>query len=108
VLNFFLAVRNRWPRSWDDLVTKGNVLPKTNGLKALMRYLKIVYLKIAGENREYIPTKEEFARFLAEVPLSDENFNIQTFPPGTSGESRLFNLLKQSLDEQDPDQQDLI
>lgn len=97
VLNFFKAVENRWPDSWNDLQRKGNVLPKTNGLKALMRYLKPLYLKLAGENRYYVPSVEEFQAYIDEVDLADEDFNTTTFPPGTSGESRLYKMLMATL-----------
>lgn len=100
VLHFFQAVQKRWPSSWDDLEKKGNVLPKTNGLKALMRFLKPVYLRISRGNREYVPTPDEFYPFLESVDLKDEDFNTITFPPGTSGEARLYNILIKSISEE--------
>lgn len=99
VLNLFKAVEHRWPNSWNDLERKGNVLPKTNGLKALMRFLKPVYLLLAGENRNFIPSVEDFQEYIDKVELEDEDFNITTFPPGTSGESRLYNMLIATIKE---------
>jgi len=104
VLNLFKAVEERWPTSWNDLNRKGNVLPKTNGLKALMRFLKPLYLLLAGDNRHYIPSQEEFQKFIDEVELKDSDFNISTFPPGTSGESRLYNILIKTIDHDSGDQ----
>lgn len=99
LLNFFEAVAERWPTSWNDLDRKGNVLPKTNGLKALMRYLRVLYPILAADRWDYLPEVEEFASYLAVVDLDDADFNIETFPPGTSGESRLFKLLMDSLEQ---------
>ena len=93
VLHFFEAVANRWPKSWNDLERKGNVLPKTNGLKALMRFLKPLYLLVSGNNRHYVPEIEEFRNYIDQVELKDDDFNITTFPPGTSGESKLYKML---------------
>jgi len=97
VLHFFQAVSERWPTSWNELNRRGNVLPKTNGLKALMRFLKPVYLLIANDNREYVPSKEEYMKFLDVVGLEDDDFNTKTFPPGTSGEAKLHKILIDSL-----------
>ena len=98
VLHFFQAVETRWPDSWSDLDRRGNVLPKTNGLKALMRFLKPVYLQLAGSDRHYVPSSDEFLRIVKGVQLRDDDFNITTFPPGTSGESRLFKILQNSIE----------
>lgn len=97
VLNFFTAVRDRWPNSWENLSRRGNVLPKTNGFKALMRFLKPVYLDIAADRREYVPAATEFAPYLAEVGLNDDDFDTKTFPPGTSGEAGLYKHLMASF-----------
>jgi len=93
VFNFFSAVVDRWPESWEAIRRKGNVLPKTNGFKALMRFLKPVYLDIVDGRYGKVPTIDQFAEYLYEVDLDDDDFNIQTFPPGTSGESILFKKL---------------
>ena len=41
LLNYFGAVRSQWPTSWDALDRQGNMLPKTNGFRALMRFSKV-------------------------------------------------------------------
>ena len=98
LLNFFEAVENRWPTSWNDLNRNGNVLPKTNGLKALMRFLKPLYLLLAGDNRKFIPDTEQFREFLDRVELDDDDFNTTTFPPGTSGEAKLYRMLMATIE----------
>lgn len=102
VLNLFKAVESRWPNSWNDLERKGNVLPKTNGLKALMRFLKPLYLILAGDDRRYVPEVEEFQEYINKVELEDDDFNTTTFPPGTSGESRLYKMLMATIEDDEP------
>lgn len=97
ILEYFSAVREKWPTSWDAPDRQGNVLPKTNGFKALMRFLKPVYLEIVQSDVGGVPHRSDFASLLSKVTLEDDGFNIQTFPPGTSGEAKLFNLLNKGV-----------
>ena len=97
LLRYFEAVRDRWPNSWDDLNRKGNTLPKTNGFRALMRFLKLAYMEIVGDEIGKVPEKDQFMDILSRVQLNDNDFNITTFPPGTSGEAGLFRYLKEAL-----------
>ena len=93
LLKYFNAVRERWPNSWDELDRKGNALPKTNGFRALMRFLKLAYLKIVGDEIGTVPRGRQFKRILSQVELRDEDFNSETFPPGTSGEAGIYRYL---------------
>ena len=99
LLKYFNAVRERWPKSWDELDRKGNALPKTNGFRALMRFLKLAYLEIVGDNIGTVPRGRQFKRILSQVELRDEDFNSETFPPGTSGEAGIYRYLKQALND---------
>lgn len=98
LLRYFEAVMRKWPASWHDFQTKGNVLPKTNGFRALMRFLRPAYLRIVGKNIGDVPSQSDFDNIFVPVAIKDEHFNISIFPPGTSGEARLFKVLNQSLD----------
>lgn len=90
---YFQAVESKWPNSWSDLERKGNVLPRTNGFRALMRFLRPA-CKAAGQgNDAALPTYEQFERLFESIDIPDNMFNITTFPPGTSGESIFYNLL---------------
>ena len=97
VFRYFCAVRRRWPESWNDLDRRGNALPKTNGFRALMRFLKPVYLRIAGDRLGVVPEEREFRSILDLVLLEDRDFNLETFPPGTSGEAGLYRYLDAAL-----------
>jgi len=93
LLEYFLAVKSKWPVSWSQIDAQGNVLPRTNGFRALMRFLKPTYLSLTGADIGRLVTEDEFMSVLNRVELRDQDFNIETFPPGTGGESKLFNIL---------------
>jgi len=98
IINYFSAVKEKWPHAWDDFDRKGNVLPKTNVFKALMRFLRPVYCDYVADEFGKIPSVQEFQAYFASVDLTDDQFNIETFPPGTSGESGLYKILTQSME----------
>jgi DGQHR domain-containing protein len=52
VANYFEAIRKKWPSAWNE-TGRGMMLSRTNGFRALMRFLRIAYLGDA--NRELIP-----------------------------------------------------
>jgi len=97
ILEFFSAVREKWPDSWQDVGKQGNVLPKTNGFKALMRFLRHAYVELADGNFHSTPDRKAFLGLLSQSRLGDADFNITNFPPGTSGESALFNFLMEDV-----------
>jgi DGQHR domain-containing protein len=55
--NYFDAVRRRWPQSW-NIVQTGNILNRTTGFGALMRFLRPAYLSIATSAT--VPKTESF------------------------------------------------
>ena len=69
ILNYFNAVKKRWPRSWNT-VENNNILNKTTGYIALMRFFKVVYLTIDKE----IPSIDDFYSIFLKVQLL--NFNL--------------------------------
>ena len=99
LLRYFCAARSRWPESWDKIDRKGNTLPKTNGFRALMRFLKPAYLRIVGDDIGAVPEESDFESILESVELEDEDFNLTTFPPGTGGEARLYQFLIRALEQ---------
>lgn len=97
--NFFIAVRSRYTRSWEDVGRKGNVLPKTNGFRALMRALREVYPRLSTRKGDDLLTSTDYGEFVSRIPLNDDDFTTDTFPPGTSGEAALFSKLKAAIAE---------
>ncbi len=92
--NYFNAVRLRWPDAWNSN-RRGMILNKTNGFRALMRFLRPAYLKTVVKIGE-VPTTEQFKVIFDSMELDTESFNSESYLPGTSGESNLFKALKQA------------
>ena len=92
--NYFLAVHDRWPNSWENVV-RGNILNRTTGFGALMRFLRIAY--ISREKPGKIVLRNEFNEVFENITLEDETFSPDEYIPGSSGEKVLFDaLLRQS------------
>lgn len=94
IWNLFDAVRERWPKAWHS-TGRGIMLNKTNGFRSFMRFLRPAYLEFTSPGG--VPSKEQFLDLLNKIKLTDEDFHINRFKPGTSGESELYRtLLKES------------
>lgn len=92
VYNYFQAVSLRWPEAWNER-GRGAVLNRTNGVRALLRFLRNAYLKVGVPGD--IPTTEKFLeRVFAPLEIEDQHFVVEQFVPGTSGESRLYRVLR--------------
>jgi len=90
IWNLFDAVRNRWPEAWNS-TGRGIMLNKTNGFKALMRFLRPAYLYFT--NLGGVLSSDQFLSLLNKINLKDNDFNINLFKPGASGEYELYNTL---------------
>lgn len=88
--NFFDAVRRRWPTAW-NFKGRGLILNKTNGFKALMRFLRPAYLHLT--NPGGVPKAEDFATIFDRIQIKDDEFNTENYLPGTEGESTLYRAL---------------
>jgi DGQHR domain-containing protein len=94
LIEFFGAVSDRWPVAWRSNET-GMMLTRTNGFRALMRYLRHLYLSekpLPSVESPVVP-RARFAARLNEVPLTDSDFTTDTFQPGSSGEKALYDRL---------------
>lgn len=90
LLYYFSAVRQRWPGAWASS-ERGWMLNRTNGFRALMRYLKPAYRLLAAS--EEIPSQEAWYTLFQKVSLKDSDFTVDTFEPGTGGETKLYRRL---------------
>ena len=90
--NYFLAVQTRWPDSWNNVV-QGNILNRTAGFSALMRFLKVAYNSIGKPSK--VVLLADFKPIFDSIDLEDGEFSSEEYLPGGSGESRLFNALVQ-------------
>lgn len=90
--NYFKNVQDKWPLSWNN-ITEGNVLNKSTGLIALVKFLRpaILYLNKVDEPVSY----EEFKTVFDKITLEDQSFIKETYVPGSSGQSKLLKVLKE-------------
>ena len=88
--NYFSAVRERWPIAWASR-NKGFMLNRTNGYRALMKFLNYLFAEKFKPGE--IPGQSEFLDILRQINLKNEDFNVDSFPPGSSGESTLRRTL---------------
>lgn len=96
LIEYYAAVAERWPRSWKGR-EKGNMLPRTNGFRAFMRFLKNAYLhEVPRPSEDGMITRDRFREILSAVDVQDGEFTTDVFPPGTSGEKLLYDRLRQS------------
>jgi DGQHR domain-containing protein len=94
VNNYFLAVADRWPIAWRHNGS-GNVLGRTNGFRALMRFLPFVYRYERKINDVIL--KSECDELFRRVNVDDDYFSAERFVPGTGGEAALLQLFKDKL-----------
>jgi DGQHR domain-containing protein len=90
VINYFNAVRDRWPKAWDG-TGRGNIINRTNGFNGFIRFLRVAYLYYTTEPR--VVAQEDFRKLFERVKLSDDDFNPERFLPGSSGATNLYNVL---------------
>ncbi len=103
LFNYFCAIREKWPSSWEAIDKTGNLLPRSNAFKAFMKYLKdCVYIDSVGVNNiGSIPSSSDFAKYFEHIELKDEDFTTKHFAPGSGGQSTFFNMLKGEISLQD-------
>ncbi|WP_445749171.1 DGQHR domain-containing protein [Polaribacter sp.] len=91
VWNYFYAVQQKWPNAW-NIPANNNILNKSTGFVALMRFFKDAYLSFNKIGQ--IITKEEFITCFENIELTDADFNRERYVPGGIGQSKLYNDLK--------------
>ncbi|MHB8406171.1 MAG: DGQHR domain-containing protein [Gammaproteobacteria bacterium] len=94
VMEYFLAVSHKWPDDWASR-DKGNMLPRTNGFRAFMRFLKNAYLHLKQKSGKGTFLEADYTELLAPVSIKSGGFDSKVFLPGTSGEKRLYDQLRQ-------------
>jgi len=95
VWNYFSAIRSTWNQPWEAVSVRGNILPRTNGFRALMRFLPTVYRHLGGPGN--VPHESRFADVLGRLDMADAAFDANSYPPGSTGESRLYNEFRTSF-----------
>jgi DGQHR domain-containing protein len=86
--NYFSAVEEKWKVAWGDVET-GYVLNRTNGYNALARFFRPAYLS-GAKAPGTIVTQEHFFELFDGMDLRNADFTVENYPPGSSGEGKLF------------------
>lgn len=90
IWNYFSVVSEKWHNSWKEVET-GNILNRTTGFGALMRFLRYCYL--ASPRTNGVVTIDEYRNRFADIEITDGTFDARTYLPGSSGEKKLFDEL---------------
>lgn len=90
VINYFNAVRARWPKAWDGTGT-GNILNRTNGYNGLIRFLRPAYLSIT--TTPAVVAQADFEKIFLRAKIEEDEFSPKNFLPGTSGSTKLYHML---------------
>lgn len=91
IYNYFLAVKQRWPKSWDSS-ERGQMLNKANGFMALMRFLRDAYITVEKQ-KDGVPSQVSFYEILRDCQIEDGAFTTENYKPGSTGESALYQDL---------------
>ena len=108
VSNYFEAVADKWPDAWNN-PQEGQILARTTGFNALIRFLKDAFLHIVDDKPRVVETSE-FAKIFGDIQIEQENLNKNTYVPGSTGQGLLYaHLVAQGLPSKvDPKQQSLF
>lgn len=90
VSNFFEAVSEKWPEPWNN-PSEGQILCRTTGFNALIRFLKDAYLEIVTEPR--VVEKIEFLELFKRISISSEELTKEKYIPGSTGQGELYRQL---------------
>lgn len=91
MMHYFEAVRRRWPDAWGSVET-GNMLPRTNGFRAFMSFLRPALNNSESDDNGFVKMST-FLKLFQRTSLSDGDFNTEKYVPGSSGERSLFRDL---------------
>lgn len=91
LVNYFQAVQNKWSYSWNTVVNN-NILNKSTGYIALMKFFRVACLNLRT-NEEEVISKEKFQQLFNQIDIEDGTFNNQNYIPGAKGQSMLYNEL---------------
>ena len=97
VSNFFEAVSDKWPAAWNN-PQEGQILARTTGYNALIRFLKDVFLELAYDQPRIVK-KSEFADVFDKINIDETSLNKEIYIPGSTGQGLLYRHLKEGLEE---------
>jgi len=93
-LNYFRAVRDKWPIAWDDEDNE-YMLCSTNGFNGLNSFFRDAYLHFNDTPQS--PTvilKSQFTSIFQNFDINYDDFDTSNYSAGSSGASKLYRDLK--------------
>ena len=91
IWNYFKNVQDKWPEAW-NINTEGNILNKSTGLIALMKFMRPVINSL--NKQDQVIKYNDFKTIFDLIVIPDNSFSKETFIPGSSGQSSLLKELK--------------
>jgi DGQHR domain-containing protein len=95
LINYFASVKTKWPEAWATR-EKGHILPRTNGFRALMRFLRnaLLHFRRSEDVSKKLISVGEFQKLFEPIRVDSEYFTVDNYAPGTSGETALYKDLR--------------
>ncbi len=96
LIEYFSAISEKWPRAWKSR-ERGNILPRTNGFRASMRFLKNAYLHFLPkyDSENFLIMRSTYRKLFDRIKLSDDDLNSNNFIPGSTGETKLYETFRE-------------
>lgn len=93
IWNYFDAIRTKWKNAWEgkDEDMPGNILRKSTGFVALMKFLRPVYLSFNSPDE--LIDQEKYSAIINRVNLDYGDFTIKRYIPGAQGQNELYRDL---------------
>lgn len=91
VINYFQAVQEKWNYSWNN-VFKNNILNKSTGYIALMKFFKDACYYLRKDDEDVI-SKERFIELFNKINIEDRSFTTEKYLPGAKGQNDLYKEL---------------
>lgn len=94
IWEYFKAIETKWPAAWGKVMPE-MILNRSTGFIALMKLFKDIYIHFdrIGE----IIDQKEYIKLFDKSSLQETDFNRTNFIPGSGGQSKLYNILKEQL-----------
>lgn len=87
IWNYFAVIEYMWFDAWITFKV-GNILNRTTGFGAFMKFLRNAYLHLG--NPGDIIDSEKFRNIFKKITLKEEDFTPDNFKPGATGEQELY------------------
>jgi DGQHR domain-containing protein len=95
LINYYSVVATKWRSEWETR-ERGHILPRTNGFRALMRFLRnvLLHLRPTEEDALRVITRDEVEKIFGKIDVDPARFTVEYYAPGTSGETSLYKDLR--------------